>query len=299
MGRRAGVRGDRPGAGRREPSLGLLPLAIQPRVHNPLPLSGDRFDRVLTLEELLPGHLSYPDVLTSYRWPRAVDCPPGTEPWRMAELAACGTPIGAEPDERRAHAALRQAYASGTMTQKVDELLDAVGLPSARATLDISVIMIDRGDLDHTLAQVAPQKGVVQLVLLSDAPDAGDRARAAMPDRVDVVVRRTDPELSLGSALNRALDLCEGDLVAVMDARDAYGEHYLTDLARPFLFSIADIVGKAAYYAHLRDVSATVLRHPPPSTPTSPTWPEPPSWPAGPCCARSASPTSPRAGTRC
>ncbi|GIN03372.1 glycosyltransferase [Planomonospora venezuelensis] len=256
------------GQGRREPSLGLLPFAIQPRVHNPLPLAGDRFGRVLTLQELLPGHLSYPDVLTSYRWPRAVDCPPGTELWRMAELAACGTPIvtsdeaGAEPDARRAHVALRQAYASGTMTQKVDELLDAIGLPSARATLDISVIMIDRGDLDRTLAQVAPQKGVVQLVLLTDADDAEARARAAMPARVDVVVRRPESELTVGSLLNRALDLCEGDLVAVMDGQDAYGEHYLADLARAFLFSTADIVGKAAYFAHLRDVAATVLRQP-------------------------------------
>ncbi|MEV7005924.1 hypothetical protein [Streptosporangium sp. NPDC051022] len=272
-----------PEPGRRTPSLGLLPFAVQPRVHNPLPLAGDRFDRVLTLDELLPGHLSYPDVLTSYRWPKAVDCPPGTETWRMAELAACGTPIvasrgsgserPAEPlplgttpdtgaDARRAHMALRQAYASGTMTQKVDDLLEAVGLPSARATLNISVIMIDRGDLDHTLAQVAPQKGVIQLVLLSDAENAVQRARDAMPSGVEVVVRPADPQLTTGTMLNRALDLCQGDLVAVMDAQDMYGEHYLTDLARAFLFTTADIVGKAAYYAHLRDVAATVLRQP-------------------------------------
>ncbi|MGV9776380.1 hypothetical protein [Streptosporangium sp. NPDC003464] len=262
-----------PESGRRAPSLGLLPFAVQPRVHNPLPLAGARFDRVLTLEELLPGHLSYPDVLTSYRWPRAVDCPPGTESWRLAELAACGTPIVSDPADpqeapdpgavaRRAHAALRQAYASGTMTRKVDDLLDAVGLPSARATLNISVIMIDRGDLGHTLAQVTPQRGVVQLVLLSDAPDAAERARAAMPGGVEVVVRPSVPGLATGGQLNRALDLCQGDLVAVMDARDTYGEHYLTDLARAFLFTTADIVGKAAFYAHLRDVGATVLRQP-------------------------------------
>ncbi|GAA2865968.1 hypothetical protein GCM10010517_25370 [Streptosporangium fragile] len=251
-----------PEPGRRAPSLGILPFAIQPRVHNPLPLAGDRFERVLTLQELLPEHLSYPDVLTSYRWPVAVDCPPGTEPWRMAEIAACGTPIGTEPDPVRAHLALRQAYASGTMSDKVDDLLDAIGLPSGRATLNVSVIMIDRGDLDYTLAQVAPQKGVVQLVLLSDAPGAAERARQAMPDGVDVVVRRSDPDLTTGGLLNRALDLCQGDLVAVMDARDQYGEHYLTDLRRAFLFSTADIVGKAAHYAHLRDVAATVLRQP-------------------------------------
>ncbi|MEV6863478.1 glycosyltransferase [Streptosporangium subroseum] len=251
-----------PEPGRRAPSLGILPFAVQPRVHNPLPLAGDRFGRVLTLQELLPENLTYPDVLTSYRWPVAVDCPPGTEAWLMAELAACGTLIGTAPDDRRAHVALRQAYASGTMTQKIDDLLDAIGLPSGRATLNISVIMIDRGDLDHTLAQVAPQKGVVQLVLLTDAPDAEKRARAAMPDRVDVVVRRTDPGLTIGGMLNHALDLCQGDLVAVMDAQDTYSQHYLADLSRAFLFTTADIVGKAAYYAHLRDVTATVLRQP-------------------------------------
>jgi hypothetical protein len=190
----------------------------------------------------------------------------------MAELAACGTPIGApadgEPDGRRAHAALRQAYASGTMTDKVDDLLDAVGLPSARPTLGISVIMLDRGDPERALALLAPQQGLVQLVLLSQAEEAGAaeeaerRARAALGGHVGVVVRRADPGLTTGALLNRALDLCEGDLVAVMDARDSYGEHYLADLARVFTFTTADIAGKAAYHAHLRDVGATVLRRP-------------------------------------
>ncbi|MFC4057403.1 hypothetical protein ACFOWE_03810 [Planomonospora corallina] len=276
-------------SGRREPSLGLLPFAVQPRVHNPLPLSSGRFDRALTLAELLPGHLSYPDVLTSYRWPKAVDCPPGTEPWRLAELAACGTPIGLpaegeEPDLRRAHAALRQAYAAGTMTDRVDELLDAIGLPSARPTLGISVIMLDRGDLGGALEQVARQRGqggqggqrgqggqgeIVQLVLLSQAvtdaasaEEAEKRARAALGPHVDVAVRSADPALTTGALLDRALDLCEGDLVAVMDGRDTYGEHYLADLARVFTFTTADIAGKAAYHAHLADVGATVLRRP-------------------------------------
>ncbi|MEV4899563.1 hypothetical protein AB0K48_60625, partial [Nonomuraea sp. NPDC055795] len=70
-----------------------LQFGVQPRVHNPLPLSGGRVDRVLTLEQLLPPHLSYPDVLTSYRWPAAVDVPPGTPTWRLSEIAACGTSI--------------------------------------------------------------------------------------------------------------------------------------------------------------------------------------------------------------
>ncbi|WP_084960865.1 hypothetical protein [Thermoactinospora rubra] len=237
-----------------------LPFGIQPRVHNPLPLSGGRIDRVLTLDQLLPEGLPYPDVLTSYRWPAAVEAPPGTPQWLLAEIAACGTPIGPEPDSRRAHVALRRAYASGTMTDRVDELLEAVGLPSHRATLDVSVMMVLPDDFGTALAQVARQSGVTQLVLFGPR-EAGEQAREAMPG-VEVVCRDRDPSLTTGAMLNRGLDLCEADLVAIMDARDVYGRHYLSDLRRAFLYTTADIVGKAAYYAHLRGPMATLLKQP-------------------------------------
>ncbi|GAA4060503.1 hypothetical protein [Nonomuraea soli] len=239
-----------------------LPFGIQPRVHNPLPLPGGRIDRVLTLEQLLPEELSYPDQLTSYRWPAAVSVPPGTPQWRAAEIAACGTSIGPEPDSRRAHAALRRAYAGGTMTEHVDALLEAIGLPSHRATLDISVMQVlPSADLaEPALAQIAKQAGVVQLVLFAPA-EIEARAREALPG-VDVIFRPLDPALSTGAMLDRGLDLCEADLVAVMDPRDVYGKHYLSDLTRAFQFTTADIVGKAAYYAHLRAAQATLLKQP-------------------------------------
>ncbi|MBF8189911.1 hypothetical protein ITP53_30130 [Nonomuraea sp. K274] len=239
-----------------------LQFGVQPRVHNPLPLAGGRIDRVLTLDQLLPDHLTYPDVLTSYRWAAAADCPPGTPQWRLAEIAACGTPIGTEPDTRRAHVALRRAYQMGTMTERIDEMLDAVGLPSARATLNTSVLLpiLDPFLMEHGLAQVAKQTGVAQLIVIGP-PEAELRARDVLPD-VEVVYRRPDPSMTEGAMLNAGIDLCEADLVAVMDPRDVYGIHYLSDLRRVFLFSTADIVGKAAFYAHLRKPQATLLKQP-------------------------------------
>lgn len=239
-----------------------LQYAIQPRVHNPLPLPSGRIDRVLTLDQLLPDHLAYPDVLTSYRWPAGVDCPPGTPQWRLSELAACGTPIGPDPDIRRAHVALRRAYDSGTMTERIDELLDAIGLPSARATLDTSVLLVitERDQVEHALAQVGRQNGVAQLVVFGP-PGIEERAREVVPG-ADVIHRPLRSDLTVGAMLGRGLDLCEADLVAVMDPRDVYGPHYLTDLRRAFLFSTADIVGKAAFYAHLRKPQATLLKQP-------------------------------------
>jgi hypothetical protein len=239
-----------------------LPFAIQPRVHNPLPLAGGRVDRVLSLEQLLPDHLTYPDVLTSYRWPAAVECPPGTPQWRLAEIAACGTSIGADPDERRAHVAMRRAFATGTMTERIDEMLEQVGLPGARASLDVSVLLAvpDSALLEHALAQVARQSGVKQAVVFAWR-GAEQRVRDVLSG-IEVVFRGLDPEASVGAMLDSGLDLCEGDLVAVMDPRDVYGTHYLADLRRAFLFSTADIVGKAAFYAHLRKPQATLLKRP-------------------------------------
>ncbi|MEV4801254.1 hypothetical protein AB0K18_14710 [Nonomuraea sp. NPDC049421] len=239
-----------------------LQFGVQPRVHNPLPLSGGRIDRVLTLDQLLPDHLAYPDVLTSYRWPAAADCPPGTPQWRLAEIAACGTPIGTEADSRRAHVALRRAYAMGTMSERIDEMLDAIGLPSARPTLNTSVLLpiVDPYTMEHALAQVARQSGVDQLILIGP-PEAELRARDVLPD-VEVIHRRPAPSMTVGAMLNAGIDLCEADLVAVMDPRDVYGPHYLSDLRRAFLFSTADIVGKAAFYAHLRKPQATLLKQP-------------------------------------
>ncbi|MFG1942328.1 hypothetical protein [Nonomuraea sp. NPDC048826] len=239
-----------------------LQFGVQPRVHNPLPLTGGRIDRVLTLDQLLPGHLAYPDVLTSYRWPAGVDCPPGTPMWRLAEIAACGTPIGQDPDTRRAHVALRRAYDSGTMSERIDELLDKVGLPSARATLDTSVLLVipEPQRMEHALAQVGRQNGVSQLVVVGPL-EAERRAREIMPD-VDVIHRPLRSDLTVGAMLGRGLDLCEADLVAVMDPRDVYGSHYLSDLRRAFLFTTADIVGKSAFYAHLRKPQATLLKQP-------------------------------------
>ncbi|MFF0862568.1 hypothetical protein ACFYUV_12505 [Nonomuraea sp. NPDC003560] len=239
-----------------------LHFGVQPRVHNPLPLAGGRVDRVLTLDQLLPPHLAYPDVLTSYRWPAAADCPPGTPQWRLAEIAACGTPIGTEPDSRRAHVALRRAYGTGTMTERVDELLEAIGLPSARATLDTSVLLpiLDPSLMEHALAQVARQSGVAQVIVIGP-PEAELRARDVLID-AEVLYRRPHPAMSEGAMLAKGLDLCEADLVAVMDPRDVYGPHYLSDLRRAFLFSTADIVGKAAFYAHLRKPQATLLKQP-------------------------------------
>ncbi|GGK85591.1 hypothetical protein Sme01_38770 [Sphaerisporangium melleum] len=85
---------------------------------------------------------------------------------------------------------------------------------------------------------------------------------AGSPFFEDLIVRQAGTPLTRGAALDRALRLADGDLVAVLDPRDLYGEHYLADLARYFTAVDAEIVGKASFYAHITDTGATVLRQP-------------------------------------
>ena len=240
-----------------------LQFGVQPRVHNPLPLAGGRIDRVLTLDQLLPGHLSYPDVLTSYRWPAAVDCPPGTPQWRLAELAACGTPIG---DDAR-HPPGARGPAPG-LQRRHDER------PDRRPCWRRSACPAPAPRWTSRCCSSSPTPPAWSTRWPSSPGRAGwcrpSSSAPPRPSSAPATCCRTprwssaacDPDLTVGAMLGHGLDLCEADLVAVMDPRDVYGGHYLADLRRAFLFSTADIVGKAAFYAHLRKPQATLLKQP-------------------------------------
>src|SRR5690606_16169013 len=116
----------------------------------------------------------------------------------------------------------------------------------------------------HLLTQIRHQVyAPVQLVLVTEGVDpAVTEKAAAAACSGDVVVRASDGPATRGAALDRALRLADGDLVAVFDPRDRYGEHYLADLVRCCDATDAEIVGKASCYAHIAPTGATLLRQP-------------------------------------
>ncbi|MBP2705175.1 hypothetical protein JOL79_15270 [Microbispora sp. RL4-1S] len=297
----------------RHDRVGVLPHAIQPRVHNPLPPAGGRTGEVVTLGTVSPppapepgpegpaaphrpwaalvgqgdDKTSYDDVLTAYRRPALVVAGADAEPRVIAEVAACGTPVlqvraGAKGEEivaaarilmadperlaREAHLAWR---ARTSVTPLLDPILDTLGVPSVRnlGTITAVTAVAGQAELDHLLAQVARQvHRPGQLVIVAEGLDAGlveKTARQALPgDVADLVVRSASEPITRGAALDRALRLADGDHVAVLDPRDLYGEHYLSDLVRHFGSTDAEVLGKASFYAHLPGAGATLLRQP-------------------------------------
>ncbi|MEV5408283.1 hypothetical protein AB0K60_05465 [Thermopolyspora sp. NPDC052614] len=314
--------------------VGVLPYAVQPRVHNLVPaVDGGRTEEVVTLGTVplsamgveepkpaakpvpnpavaeqdapaeppapvgpiwrpLPGQeptdkISYDDLLTAYRRPAVVVAGQDADPRTLAELAACGTPVvelpavkaGRKPEpvvdevaalladaDRRAVQAHLAWRATVSVTPLLDPILDMAGLPSVRGGTTITAIAAvrDEAELDHLLAQVRRQAYAPgQLVVVTEGVDVTltEKAASAVIDG-DVVVRGSDGPVTRGAALDRALRLADGDLIAVLDPRDLYGEHYLADLVRHFAAVEAEVLGKASFYAHIPEAGATLLRQP-------------------------------------
>ncbi|MCW2882943.1 MAG: hypothetical protein JWQ95_7043 [Sphaerisporangium sp.] len=286
----------------RHDRIGILPHAVQPRVHNQLPAAGGRSGVGLLgtavqadappdagWRPLIAENATYDDVLTAYREVSMVLAGPDADARTVEELSACGTPIMQLTAPFAAdEASLRQAVesigeylaadlecasdahlawrATVPVTPLLDPLLGTAGLPSVRnaATITAVTAVSGVGQLDHLLGQLQRQAHVPgQLVIVAEGLDVAVVEKAARAvHKGDVVVRDTGVPVTRGAALDRALRLADGDLVAVLDPRDLYGEHYLADLARYFAAVEAEIIGKASFYAHIPGTGATLLRQP-------------------------------------
>ena len=168
--------------------------------------------------------------------------------------------------DRMSHLAARRVLSGHTYRHRVDDFLPFVGLGAHRVTdPSVSAIVSTNrpGQVEHVLRTVAAQQGVdLQLVLLTHGfeLDPALRALAGQLGLVDPVFLTGDPEDSLGTCLNRAIEAADGDVVAKMDDDDLYGPHYLGDQLRALDYSGADLVGKHAHHVLLADSGALAVR---------------------------------------
>ncbi|MBB5624450.1 hypothetical protein [Sphaerisporangium krabiense] len=292
----------------RHDRVAVLPLSVQPRVHNQIPSATGRTG-VGLLGTALQGELpagfpespdapwrplwddktTYDDLLTAYRSVSLVLAGPDAEARTVEELSACGTPLmqltapvaTGEEALRRALTSVREYLAAEDqsaaeahlawratvpVTPLLDPILTAAGLPSLRNAGAITAItaVSDPAELDHVLARLRHQAHAPgQLVIVAEGMDAVTVQKAAAAVHGgEVIVRETGGALTRGAALDRALGLADGDLVAVLDPRDLYGEHYLADLVRHFAAVDAEIIGKSSHYAHILGAGTTLLHAP-------------------------------------
>ncbi|MGL5859014.1 MAG: glycosyltransferase family protein [Angustibacter sp.] len=179
-------------------------------------------------------------------------------------------------DELRDRVALRAhrlVYDRHLYAHRVSDVLQAAGLqdaPSVRPSISAVVATNRPHQLGNVLEFMARQRYPnLQLVLVRHGHDGAGSAvddsavkEAAKEGGVDVVVVQADSSATLGSCLNLGIDAADGHLIAKMDDDNVYGEHYLSDLERCFLWTDAQVVGKWAHFVHLESSGAVLLRFP-------------------------------------
>lgn len=222
---------------------------------------------------------------------------------RIFELSACATPVlsgparsiaqffpdgeisvTSSPDEterllggllsskelrdRTALRAMRRVFDGNTFSDRVDTVLDAVGIKVRAAPTTVSAIIpTNRPEaLDKIAENLARQSGVnlQPIVVLHGSPHSAEEVRRRLRDAgLDgAIVLEAAESLNLGQVMNVGVDAADGAYIAKMDDDNFYGSNYLHDLLNVFAYADAGVTGKWAHYAYLSATDATILRFP-------------------------------------
>ncbi len=221
---------------------------------------------------------------------------------RIFEITACGTPVVTMPSpatsrflppgtlavvndrEEAGHAlralvgnadlrdrmvflAQREIWLHHTYSERVDQVLHAVGLgekAAKRPTVAPLVSTIRPERLLGVLETLAMQQEVEQRpVILTHGFEADDVARARARDLgLDVEWMCANLGDRLGRNYNRMLERAEAEYIAKMDDDDLYSRWYLFDSLAAAQYSRAEVVGKHACFMHLEAGDLMVLRFP-------------------------------------
>ena len=219
---------------------------------------------------------------------------------RVFEITACGTPVVSTPSpaiesffpesevarvstpeeashtfralvrspelrDRMVHLGQRRIWREHTYGQRVDQVLDQVGLDAHRAkrpTVSLLVSTNRPHQVDHVLdTAVAFADVEVELCLLTHGFELSGAARErARHLGLELQHTMADSTVLLGSCLNRLVEMASGDVYTKMDDDDEYGSNYLSDQLHALDYSGADIVGKQAHFVRLVDRNITALR---------------------------------------
>ena len=185
---------------------------------------------------------------------RAVDLPTR---WR-AQLEACGVIV--TRDGIPADALDREAMSVHSRRHALRWYTPAAALDSWPT---VSVVLVTHRDrfIDHAIAQLSriayPR---LQVVIGLHGIDVHHHRFDALRSLHDVVLEPIDGDMPFGSAVQRACDRADGELVTKVDDDDFYGSEHVWDLVLARMYSGAQLVGKALDWIYLEGEDVTAFR---------------------------------------
>lgn len=159
----------------------------------------------------------------------------------------------------RRRAQLSRRFARERLIPRViaSKVLAHVGLPAliSRAPLVSVICVSNRPHLFERCVETYSRQTYQrkELILVANVAVIGPSLLELLEQRSDVLLLRTDAELSLGESLNRARAAAQGDVWTKFDDDDYYGAHYLRDAVLALEASEADVCGKGTFYSYLED----------------------------------------------
>jgi len=176
-----------------------------------------------------------------------------------AQLHACGVVL-AEQLSEGADALAIQAASVGARRQALRQYTWPAALD--RWPTVSAIMLTNRAEYLHQICSTLRRFDYPNLQIViglhGDVEDSGV-IRDVLADRnVDVV--RISSDLPFGTAMQRASEVAEGELLTKIDDDDIYGSQHIWDLVLAKMYSGAEIVGKALDWIYLADEDTTVFR---------------------------------------
>jgi spore maturation protein CgeB/ubiquinone/menaquinone biosynthesis C-methylase UbiE len=174
-----------------------------------------------------------------------------------------------ELKDRLAHLGLRKVMKEHTYKQRLDYILDVMGIGHSNGTAKEKGVSIVTSTnklvyMDNIFAnydrQQYEQKELI-IVIGNDKLDLRVWEEEARKRR-NVRVYRVDETMPLGACLNFGIDKARFGYIAKCDDDDYFGPAYLDDLMMAFDYSGADIVGKCARYVHFESGNVLAIKYP-------------------------------------
>ncbi|MCY4371920.1 MAG: glycosyltransferase [bacterium] len=175
--------------------------------------------------------------------------------------------LHADPGEREllSVAMRREAHRTHSLAARACRIISAAPALDPPRVPDVTVLAVAAhpellsGLLDSVACQTYPRLDVV-LVLDGDG-FGSDVQRVAEAFKHPVRVMRVGGSENLGAALNRAVTVSRGALIARMDDRNLYGPEHLWDLVVARQYSRAELVAKGAEFLYLAHLDRTIHLH--------------------------------------
>lgn len=193
---------------------------------------------------------------------------PQPETQEEAELTLRAYVRSSELRDRTVHLAQRRIWNEHTYTHRAMSIMDSIGIDYQNPIPQSVSVVVSTNRPDH-LGKVlethaAQQLQNRELIIVQHGFETSPelRSRASELGIENLTLLEAASSDSLGTCLNRGIEVASGDIIAKMDDDDVYGEYYLSDQLAALRYSNADLVGKQAHYLHLRNRDIVMCRFP-------------------------------------